>query len=388
MGDPKAELLRDLEHDLVKGESQSVEFKEEFPENANDLAKEIASFATTNAGRVYIGIDDDGNIVGLKEISDMTYAKAKDDYQRRIQGVTQGIDPPVRVSVEFIEKDARIVARIDVPKGSEPTYYVNGRPYVRDLSVSRLARAAEVKELHSRYLGVMRPPRRADEIGSYATALLDLTSDIELILATYRDHLINPDLNQMLYDIHTHSELLSGMSKVKPAEQLNIREHLVTISESLDSLASHTFTLGTRSIDEFGNKAKGCLDLLSKLRDLIRPHVKPSPIPAYVNILSHNIVSLQNDWNSRQRRFKIGDIELLKEAFRIHAFTMYRLSFRPEALELSVGDDLAELGRNLRELASTEKYFGYWWGNIMLQRLEGKFAQCEAIISRIVQKIR
>jgi len=67
---------------------------------------------------------------------------------------------------------------------------------------------------------------------------------------------------------------------------------------------------------------------------------------------------------------------------------MYRLSFRPEALELSVGDDLAELGRNLRELASTEKYFGYWWGNTMLQRLEGKFAQCEAIISRIVQKIR
>ena len=35
-------------------------------ELTKDIKKEIIAFANTKGGKIYIGIDDDGNIIGLK----------------------------------------------------------------------------------------------------------------------------------------------------------------------------------------------------------------------------------------------------------------------------------------------------------------------------------
>ena len=256
---------RDLEYDIVRWEGQSLDFTEKITE-PRELAKEIASFATSNAGRIYIGVDDDGNVVGAPDIAGLSDIKGKDEYQKRIQGITQGIDPPVRVQVSFVEKDSKVVVRIDIPKGPEPVYYVEGRPYLRDLTSSRLARSSEVKDLYAKGLPLSPPASKVDELQSYSSALLDITSDIDLVLTTYRDSLIDPDLTQMLYDVSRYAEIVFEMSKVKPASELHIESVLTNLSECLSHLSRHQFYIGTKSIDEFGDKAEVCLKTLYEVR--------------------------------------------------------------------------------------------------------------------------
>ena len=43
-------------------ENESIEFKEKYTEN---IYKEIISFLNTKSGTIYIGYDDDGNLIGL-----------------------------------------------------------------------------------------------------------------------------------------------------------------------------------------------------------------------------------------------------------------------------------------------------------------------------------
>jgi len=55
------------------GEGQFVEFKLRVPEPAR-LAKEVIAFANSGGGRVFIGVDDDGTIVGVKDSAEEEFA--------------------------------------------------------------------------------------------------------------------------------------------------------------------------------------------------------------------------------------------------------------------------------------------------------------------------
>lgn len=59
-----------LKRIILKGESQTVEFKERLPPD-NILARTLVAFANTNGGIILIGISDDGEIIGMskKEVS-------------------------------------------------------------------------------------------------------------------------------------------------------------------------------------------------------------------------------------------------------------------------------------------------------------------------------
>ena len=130
---------------LSQNEGQEVEFMESFPVQAHDLAKEIAAFSTSNEGDIFLGVDDDGKVVGFPGVGDV---KGRDKLISRIAGIASGsVKPAVRVKVFFYERGGEEVVKIHVPKGSEPVYYSNERPYVRSLDQSRPATPDEVKRL-------------------------------------------------------------------------------------------------------------------------------------------------------------------------------------------------------------------------------------------------
>lgn len=52
-------------------EGVNVEFKSEYVE---DIKKTVIAFANTNVGKLYIGIDDNGNVVGVDD-TDTTMLK-------------------------------------------------------------------------------------------------------------------------------------------------------------------------------------------------------------------------------------------------------------------------------------------------------------------------
>ena len=68
--------LKELNRIAEKGENQTVEFKKkvDFPEK---VVKEVVAFANTKGGNLFIGIEDDGMISGLKYPDEETYSLNK-----------------------------------------------------------------------------------------------------------------------------------------------------------------------------------------------------------------------------------------------------------------------------------------------------------------------
>lgn len=96
-------------------ETDRVEFKEKINDT---LTKEIESFLNTNGGAIYIGIDDNGKIVGVDN-TDETLRKISDIISDQIE--PNAIEC-VRPEVEF--KGDKIIIKINVNKGYSPLYCI------------------------------------------------------------------------------------------------------------------------------------------------------------------------------------------------------------------------------------------------------------------------
>jgi len=81
-------LSRDLPILCSRGESQDLEYKQEFPKNARDLGKEIAAFATSNTGTIIIGVSDFGELVGLPSCHSL---EERDQILQRLGGGYQEV---------------------------------------------------------------------------------------------------------------------------------------------------------------------------------------------------------------------------------------------------------------------------------------------------------
>lgn len=109
-------------------ESETVELKVKIVE---DVKKEIAAFANSSGGTLYIGIADDGGVVGV-ENPDMTT-------QQIVNMVRDSIKPDITMFIHYetLEIDKKKVIAVEVQRGTERPYYLakNGlRPegvYVR-----------------------------------------------------------------------------------------------------------------------------------------------------------------------------------------------------------------------------------------------------------------
>ena len=133
-----------------RGECQEIEYMESFPTQAHDLAKEIAAFASCNPGTILIGVSDDGELKGL---DDASTPEDRDRYLRRIEGICRGpVKPAITPTVKYAYEDKKAVIVIFVPKGSQPIYYSNDKPYVRHITESRPAEPHEVIELIRKWL--------------------------------------------------------------------------------------------------------------------------------------------------------------------------------------------------------------------------------------------
>lgn len=54
-----------LWQEIQKGESKTLEFKQQLPQG-EQLAKTLVAFANTSGGKLIVGVDDKRNIVGIQ----------------------------------------------------------------------------------------------------------------------------------------------------------------------------------------------------------------------------------------------------------------------------------------------------------------------------------
>lgn len=146
-----SEAGTNLSFALAEGESEHVEFMACFPEQVRDLAHEMAALATIDGGgTIFVGVTDEGRVVGCAGLDS---AKGRDCLRMRVANIaSRTVQPPVRVGVYFNRYDNLTVVKVWVPQGPEPVYYVDGAPYIRNLTESRKATPPEVTALVTRHL--------------------------------------------------------------------------------------------------------------------------------------------------------------------------------------------------------------------------------------------
>lgn len=96
-------------------ETENIEFKLQFTE---ELYKEVIAFANTDGGAIYIGIDNNGNAVGIDNVDE--------NYTRITNGIRDAIVPDVTMFVKYTIQENRVV-RISVGKGSYKPYCLKAK---------------------------------------------------------------------------------------------------------------------------------------------------------------------------------------------------------------------------------------------------------------------
>ena len=131
---------------IARGETATVEFKRCGAQPAEDTFQTVCSFANHMGGNIFLGVEDDGKIVGVPE-------GAAPSIQRNIANVARNpklFDPAVVFETETISTDSATVVRIWVPM-SPDVHRFKGVVYDRiaDADV-RVAASAQISSLYIR----------------------------------------------------------------------------------------------------------------------------------------------------------------------------------------------------------------------------------------------
>lgn len=110
----KIEKFLDL---IKKGENERIEFKSRI---SKDIGEEICALGNSNGGHIFIGVDDEGNIVGCNP------KKAKEQSSQHLNNIT----PPINVKFHQVEIDNKYVLGIEIPY-SKKLCSIGGSVYIR-----------------------------------------------------------------------------------------------------------------------------------------------------------------------------------------------------------------------------------------------------------------
>lgn len=113
-------LLFEAKRIIYKGESETVEFKHKvaFPEK---VVREVVAFANTQGGHLFIGVDDNGVLVGLKHVVDEDFILQK--------AIRELCTPPVHFEAEVIPlTDKKSLLHYYVPSGTAKPYFAKEKP--------------------------------------------------------------------------------------------------------------------------------------------------------------------------------------------------------------------------------------------------------------------
>lgn len=132
---------KELMEILELGEDSKIQFKKIF-NSPDSLAAEIGAFANSEGGRILVGVNDNGEIIGLtkNEIA---------RYNQMISNVcSQKIEPSISVTTQNIKCGDKIVMVISVPIGSNKFYMSNGSDiWVKVGADKRRAKREELRRL-------------------------------------------------------------------------------------------------------------------------------------------------------------------------------------------------------------------------------------------------
>lgn len=87
----------------------------------DDIRKTVIAFANTEGGTIYVGIGDDGEVVGVQDVDE--------DIRKITNMIRDSIKPDIImfVSCGIIQIKGKTVIEVTVQKGTECPYYITGK---------------------------------------------------------------------------------------------------------------------------------------------------------------------------------------------------------------------------------------------------------------------
>lgn len=112
-----------------KGEDSFCEFKSARA-HTDSLAKEIIAFSNTSGGKIYLGIEDNGEVTGINK---------KEWEERVVQISRNNIEPSIVPIIKVLNQEKKSILEITIEKGKNKPYKVkaSGKYYIRVGSVIR-----------------------------------------------------------------------------------------------------------------------------------------------------------------------------------------------------------------------------------------------------------
>lgn len=182
----KTETFMEL---IRNGETEKIEFKSQL---SKDIGEEICAFQNTNGGYIFIGVTDDGKIIGCNS------KKAKEMISQHVTNIT----PPTNVEFHHIEIDNKQVLGVYVA-ASERLCAIRGNVYIR--------------------AGTSKRPLSLQEIMMQAAETLLFEMDRTIIPKEKVDqHLVEQFLSQSRIAIYQPKTYLKQLGVINDKEELTL----------------------------------------------------------------------------------------------------------------------------------------------------------------------
>ena len=133
--------------EILAGESETLEFKRDIPEQSEKYIKTVVAFANGKGGTIVFGVDDKTRkIVGIKKADVFKKADIIADT------IFNSCEPKIRPSINLQEIDKRYIIVVTIPPGMLQPYYIKSMgitegTFVRVAATTRVAERYMLKEL-------------------------------------------------------------------------------------------------------------------------------------------------------------------------------------------------------------------------------------------------
>ena len=130
----KSQLLSKIE----SGEGQHLEFKTSFAEQ-DEAIKSLCAFTHAEGGSVFLGVNDDGNVVGVT-----VGRNTIENFTNKLRSNTQ---PSLNPTIEQFDVEGKTIVVINTGKASEDTlYHAFNTAYIRVGKTNQVLSPADIKE--------------------------------------------------------------------------------------------------------------------------------------------------------------------------------------------------------------------------------------------------
>jgi ATP-dependent DNA helicase RecG len=381
------QLSNDLPILRSQGESQHLEFKKKFPSNAQDLAKEIAAFATSNQGTILIGVSDEGDLVG---VSGAENQDVRDSLLKRLGGICSGtIKPAITPTAKFAYENDLIVLVINVPKGKQPIYYKGNIPYVRHFTDSRPAEPHEVLELIGEYLDKrdIGQEENGNELrSSFYSELANVVGDTLIYADQVHERNVNPWLDQWRSAFGYAAEELRELAAHEIAVEDKLEDELRDAANALDRVANLRLTLGCGpQLNSLTDEAKDKLQSIKERKLDSIPLSQDSLIYIQDSIISTGR-KLRDLAGRAHDLIESGRIEELQENASEYGHDLLRIAkYDIDSLGDNVKENLISVGRSLHLIETITIYMD---GGASLRAIQERVEKTADELEQIINNLK